>query len=65
LTTDAAPHWCGGLLDWGTKHVTLPVPAKNRGGSAASCGGKGGITITVGNAYLEFFSSLILWLAGH
>ena len=50
LATDLAPHWCGGLVDWGKKRVKLPV-AK-------------GIQIEVGNLYVEFVASLVRWLAG-
>ena len=49
LATDIAPHWCGGLLDWGKTHVTLPVA--------------GSIRVEVGNFYVQFLSSLIRWLA--
>ena len=49
LTTDAAPHWCGGMVDWGTKTLTLPVA--------------GEIKIQVGDAYVRFLSSIIRWLA--
>lgn len=49
LATDLAPHWCGGLVDWGTKALKLPVTPK--------------IQIQVGNYYIEFISSLVRWLA--
>jgi uncharacterized membrane protein len=50
LATDLAPHWCGGLLDWGKKHKILPVSDK--------------IKIEVGERYIQFVASLIRWLAG-
>lgn len=49
FTTDAAPHWCGGLVDWGYRRLRLPVTAR--------------ITVEVGNLYVQFFSRLVRWLA--
>lgn len=49
LTTDLAPHWCGGLVDWGTKTLKLPVNAS--------------IQVQVGNYYVQFIVSLLSWLA--
>ena len=49
LTTDLAPHWCGGLVDWGHRRVMLPVTRT--------------IRVEVGDRYLQFISSLIRWLA--
>jgi uncharacterized membrane protein len=48
LTTDLAPHWCGGFVDWG-KARSLLVTDK--------------IEIEVGHLYVRFVSSLIRWLA--
>ncbi len=48
LATDLAPHWCGGMVDWGTKHLKLPVKDK--------------IWIEVGDRYVRFVSNLIRWL---
>ena len=48
LTTDLAPHWCGGLVDWGSRRLKLPV--------------KGNISVEVGNLYVRFISSLLTWL---
>ena len=50
FATDLAPHWCGGLVDWGKKRLRLRV--------------KDGIWIEVGDQYVRFVSSLIRWLAG-
>ena len=50
LTTDLAPHWCGGMVDWGKSSVKLPVNAK--------------ISVEVGDAYIRFVSSLIRWIVG-
>lgn len=49
LTTDLAPHWCGGLVDWGPRRFVLPVTRT--------------IRVEVGNRYLQFVSSLVRWLA--
>ena len=49
LATDLAPHWCGGMVDWGCTTRKLPV--------------RGKIFIEVGDAYIRFVSSLIRWLA--
>ena len=49
FATDFAPHWCGGLVDWGKKSVRLPV-AK-------------GIQIEIGETYLQFASQLIRYLS--
>lgn len=48
LTTDVAPHWCGGFVDWGTKSLKLAVNPK--------------ITVEVGNSYIQFLSQLLSWL---
>lgn len=50
LATDAAPHWCGGLIDWGTRRVRIAVTETVRS--------------EVGDRYLNFFSCLIRWLMG-
>jgi len=48
LTTDLAPHWCGGLVDWGHRRVMLPVTRT--------------MHVEVGDRYLQFVSSLVRWL---
>ena len=50
LATDLAPHWSGGLVDWGTRRVKIRVNKR--------------IQIEVGGLYVRFVSSLIKWLAG-
>lgn len=50
LATDLAPHWCGGLVDWGRRRVELKVSSQ--------------FGVEVGNLYLEFVSSLIKWVSG-
>lgn len=48
LTTDLAPHWCGGWVDWGLKRRFLPVtPA---------------FGVEVGEKYIAFGQSLLRWL---
>lgn len=49
FTTDLAPHWCGGLVDWGHKTLKLSVTPR--------------IQIQVGNDYAQFIASLLNWLA--
>lgn len=48
LATDLAPHWCGGMVDWGTMRRKLSVTSD--------------IKIEVGNYYIDFVKSLIIWL---
>ncbi|MBI4970595.1 MAG: hypothetical protein HZC17_02005 [Candidatus Omnitrophica bacterium] len=48
LTTDLAPHWCGGMVDWGKRSVWLPVNSKT--------------SVEVGDSYIRFVSSLVRWL---
>ena len=46
LATDVAPHWVGGLVDWGDRRVVQDVA--------------GGF-IDVGNWYAQFFRNLLVW----
>ncbi len=46
LATDVAPHWVGGLVDWGDRRIVQEIP--------------GGL-IEVGNWYAEFFRNLLVW----
>jgi hypothetical protein len=48
LATDVAPHWVGGLVDWGDQRVVQAV-----------AGGE----IEVGNWYARFFRNLVAWAA--
>ena len=48
LATDLAPHWCGGLVDWGLKRLKLQVGRK--------------IQIEVGDRYVRWVAGLIRWL---
>ena len=43
--TDCAPHWAGGLVDWGAKRFEVQL--------------SGGVKVEVGNQYLKFFGQLI------
>ena len=49
-TSDVAPHWVGGLVDWGPKRVTAQADGASR--------------IEVGNLYAEFFGRLVRWTMG-
>lgn len=50
LATDVAPHWVGGLVDWGPGRVAAQAP--------------GAEAIEVGEHYARFFTQLILWTKG-
>jgi hypothetical protein len=47
LATDLAPHWVGGLVDWGASRVTAQAP--------------GSWNIEVGDLYAKFIRQLIHW----
>ena len=49
LATDVAPHWVGGLVDWGDRRVAAQVPH--------------GEAIEVGEYYAAFVSRLVRWTA--
>ena len=49
FTTDFAPHWCGGWVDWGKKRLVLPVE-KN-------------IQVEISDQYLQFGAQLLGWLS--
>lgn len=49
LMTDNSPHWCGGLVDWGTRRVTLAKTTP--------------VEIEVGDLYVRFLANLIHWLS--
>lgn len=50
LATDVAPHWCGGLVDWGEQRVKLKVNPM--------------MEVEVGNRYVEFLAGIFSWLVG-
>jgi uncharacterized membrane protein len=50
FASDAAPHWVGGLVDWGARRITARA--------------KGGDGIEVGKRYAEFFARLVRWTMG-
>ena len=50
FTSDVAPHWVGGLVDWGPERVGTQAPEAN--------------DIEVGSHYAEFFTRLIRWTMG-
>lgn len=47
--SDFAPHWSGGLVDWGQKRISLKTPSGNY--------------MEVGNYYITFIKSLIKYVA--
>ncbi|OGS37254.1 MAG: hypothetical protein A2293_15890 [Elusimicrobia bacterium RIFOXYB2_FULL_49_7] len=47
--SDAAPHWSGGFVDWGTKRIAAQAP--------------GAEEVEIGNAYVEFFTRLIRFVS--
>lgn len=49
FATDAAPHWVGGLVDWGDTRLEAQAPGAN--------------PIEVGNWYAALFTNLINWTA--
>lgn len=46
---DVAPHWVGGLVDWGQSRVTAQAPGSNE--------------IEVGSSYARFFRQMVRWTA--
>jgi uncharacterized membrane protein len=48
LATDLAPHWCGGLVDWGRGRMKLSV--------------RGKISVEVGESYVRLVASILRWL---
>lgn len=49
FTSDAAPHWIGGFVDWGDERVSCKIA---------------GAEVEVGAFYAAFFNNLIRWTAG-
>ena len=47
FTTDFAPHWVGGLVDWGPERIRAHAP--------------GGREVEVGSHYVAFIDRLLLW----
>ena len=47
LATDVAPHWVGGLVDWGDGRVAAQAP--------------GAEAVEVGDLYAQFFQQLLAW----
>ncbi len=56
LATDAAPHWVGPLVDWGT----TPADASTR----VACHAPGANPVEVGQHYAKLFMQLVKWAAG-
>ncbi|MGQ9505611.1 MAG: glutamine amidotransferase [Thermogutta sp.] len=47
LAFDVAPHWIGGMVDWGTRRIVQQIPV-------------GGF-VEIGDNYAQFFRQLIVW----
>ena len=50
FTSDVAPHWCGGMVDWGDRRITARADGAEH--------------IEVGNHYVDFFARLVRWALG-
>jgi hypothetical protein len=50
FTSDVAPHWIGGLVDWGPERIKAQAPGANE--------------IEVGSHYAELFTRLVRWTMG-
>ncbi|MHC4738927.1 MAG: glutamine amidotransferase [Planctomycetota bacterium] len=50
FASDVAPHWVGGLVDWGDSRVEAQA--------------KDAEAVEVGNWYAELFSNMVKWIAG-
>ncbi len=50
LATDVAPHWVGGLVDWGESRVSAQAP--------------GAEAVEVGDLYERFFQQMLAWAGG-
>jgi len=55
LGTDAAPHWVGPLVDWGTDN---DPPS---GGGRIKCHAPGANAVEVGECYAQFFTQIMQW----
>jgi Putative glutamine amidotransferase len=53
LATDVAPHWIGGMVDWGNERVTQQLDPNDPDGPF----------IEVGNWYAQLFYQLLSWTA--
>lgn len=47
LATDVAPHWVGGLVDWGDQRIVQPV---------------GNACVEIGNGYARLLTNLLRWI---
>jgi hypothetical protein len=57
LATDAAPHWVGPLVDWGTE--------PNDPNTRVPCQAPAAPPVEVGQHYARFFTQLVTWCAGN
>ncbi len=51
FASDVAPHWVGGLVDWGMPRIKAQAP--------------GSIPVEVGGYYARFFANLVNWVANN
>lgn len=56
LATDAAPHWVGPFVDWGTDNDDAPS-----GSGRVPCHAPGSFEVEVGQHYAQFFTQLVRW----
>ena len=49
FATDVAPHWVGGLVDWGDRIITAQAPGANE--------------VEIGNWYAELLANMVGWTA--
>lgn len=49
FASDVAPHWVGGLVDWGRQRIKAQAP--------------GSVPVEVGGHYARFFANLVMWVA--
>ena len=56
LATDAAPHWVGPLVDWGTDNDDAPS-----GSGRVACHAPGSFEVEVGQHYAQLFTQLVRW----
>lgn len=54
FASDVAPHWIGGMVDWGTPRIFQELPS--------SLGD--GLFVEIGCHYAQFFAQLLQWTAG-
>lgn len=61
LATDAAPHWVGPLVDWGTDNDDAIRGPSGSGRVACQAPGGNEVEVEVGEHYAQFFTQLVRW----